>query len=182
MSVLFLTGGISEETATGLQNALWQCVADGKPEVTLAIDCFGGMVTASLAIIKTMQALPIPVNTVCVSRAFSMAAYLLAAGTSGRRFVGAEANVMVHYIRVNNFSGTPEELRQHADVLEREQGELIDRFVRLSQGRKSRDEWQALIGDYRDHEMSPQQVVEWGLADKVIEKADFLLASRATAV
>lgn len=65
-------------------------------EINLYINCVGGDIDSGLAIYDTMQYIKAPVTTICVGRAYSMAAVLLAAGSPGRRYALPNAKVMIH--------------------------------------------------------------------------------------
>lgn len=174
MAGFFLAGSINDEVAFNLQSSLWRA-AEVEKVFTITIDCFGGNVNAALAIIKTMLGMPeaLTVRTVCLSRAHSMATYILAAGTPGHRFVGSEAELMLHYILVENQSGNPGVLRKVADEMDQFQADLNKRYARLS-GQKNEEDWKHLLGDYQNHYFSAGQAVEWGLADHVVDRVDFM--------
>lgn len=67
----------------------------GKP-ITIYINSPGGVVTAGFGIYDTMQYIKCPVNTICVGQAASMGAFLLAAGTKGKRYSLVNSRIMIH--------------------------------------------------------------------------------------
>src|SRR5882672_11039819 len=69
---------------------------DPEKDINLYINTPGGSVTAGLGIYDTMQYVKPPINTICLGQAASMGAFLLTAGTKGKRFALPNARVMIH--------------------------------------------------------------------------------------
>ncbi len=123
----------------------------------------GGSVTAGLAILDTMKAVSCPVATYCVGQAASMGAVLLAAGEKGRRHALPHARIMIHQPwggaqgKASDIEITAREILRLKDVLN---GLLAE-----ASG-KTRE---AVVQDTdRDHFMSAEEAVAWGLVDKVL--------------
>lgn len=95
--IIFLTGGINDEVANlVIAQLLFLQSEDPKKDISLYINSPGGVVTAGLAIIDTMNHVQPDVSTVCVGMAASMGAVILSAGKKGKRFVLPNAEVMIH--------------------------------------------------------------------------------------
>lgn len=96
-NIIFLTGQIDFDTANiVIAQLLFLQSEDPKKDIKLYIDSQGGMVTAGLAIVDTMNHIKNNVSTVCVGMAASMAAVILSAGAKGKRFALPNAEVMIH--------------------------------------------------------------------------------------
>ena len=95
--VIFLGGGVDDDIANLIiAQMLFLSNDDPKADVNFYINSPGGSVTAGLAIYDTMQFLRCDVATTCVGLAASMGAWLLAAGTKGKRYVLPNSRVMIH--------------------------------------------------------------------------------------
>lgn len=96
-SIIFLGGPIDDHTANlVIAQLLFLQSEDPKKEISLYINSPGGSVTATLAIIDTMQHIKNDISTVCVGLAASGAALVLSAGTKGKRMVLPNSEVMIH--------------------------------------------------------------------------------------
>ena len=96
-NIIFLGGPIDDHTANlVIAQLLFLQSEDSKKEISLYINSPGGSVTATLAIIDTMQHIKNDISTVCVGLAASGAALVLSAGTKGKRMVLPNSEVMIH--------------------------------------------------------------------------------------
>jgi ATP-dependent Clp protease protease subunit len=95
--IVFLGGPIDDDTANlVIAQFLFLEAEDSKKDISLYINSPGGSVTATLAIVDTMNHVKPPVSTVCVGMAASGAAILLSAGEKGKRFALPNAEIMIH--------------------------------------------------------------------------------------
>ena len=95
--IVFLGGPIDDDTANlVIAQFLFLESEDPKKDIWLYINSPGGSVTATLAIVDTMNHVKPPVSTVCVGMAASGAAILLSAGEKGKRFALPNAEIMIH--------------------------------------------------------------------------------------
>ncbi|MDO8430460.1 MAG: ATP-dependent Clp endopeptidase proteolytic subunit ClpP [Candidatus Taylorbacteria bacterium] len=96
-NIIFLAGPIDDHVANiVIAQLLFLQSEDPKKDVTLYVNSPGGMVTAGLAIIDTMNNIKNDVSTVCVGVAASMGALILSSGKKGKRFALPNAEVMIH--------------------------------------------------------------------------------------
>ncbi|MEK7463777.1 MAG: ATP-dependent Clp endopeptidase proteolytic subunit ClpP [Patescibacteria group bacterium] len=96
-NIIFLTGSIDDHVANiVVAQLLFLQAEDPKKDITLYINSPGGVVTAGLAIIDTMNNIKNDVSTVCVGVAASMGALILSAGKKGKRYALPNAEVMIH--------------------------------------------------------------------------------------
>ena len=139
---------------------------DSTKDIYLYINSPGGSVTAGLAIYDTIQYVKSDVVTICVGLAASMGAFLLGAGTKGKRLALPHSRIMIHQ-PLGGASGQASDIRIQADEIlflkDRLNHELADRTG------QPLDKIQADTD--RDFFMSPQQAMEYGLIDNVIDKS-----------
>ncbi|KKT34752.1 MAG: ATP-dependent Clp protease proteolytic subunit [Candidatus Gottesmanbacteria bacterium GW2011_GWB1_44_11c] len=95
--IIFLGGSIDDAVAsTVIAQLLFLQSEDPKKDITLYVNSPGGVVTAGLAIVDTMNNIKPDVSTVCVGMAASMGAVILSAGAKGKRFALPNADIMIH--------------------------------------------------------------------------------------
>ena len=135
-------------------------------DIALYINSPGGSVTAGLAIYDTMQYIRPDVSTLCVGQAASMAALLLAGGTTGKRSVLPNSRVLIHQPMLYGLQGQQTDIDIHAKDLLRMRGR-IDEVLAYHTG-KSREE----IHDdtERDKILSGEEAVSYGLVDQVMSR------------
>jgi ATP-dependent Clp protease protease subunit len=152
---------------------------NSEKDISLFINSPGGSVTAGLAIYDTMQFIKPDVATYVVGQAASMGSFLAQAGAKGKRFVLPESRTMIHRVS----SGTPgtrgsvhvqelqfEDAKRSFEESQRINQRLTELYVKHNTAGKTYDE---MFGDMKfDTFLSAQQAVEYGLADKVIEKRE----------
>jgi ATP-dependent Clp protease protease subunit len=134
-------------------------------DITVYINCPGGTVSSGFAIYDTMQYLTCPVQTVCIGQAASMGAFLLAAGTKGKRFALPHSRIMIHQPmggtegQASDIEIQAKELvRMKSDlnhILAERTGQPLDKVTRDSE---------------RDHYMSADEACAYGLIDQVVSK------------
>jgi len=96
-NIIFLGGGIDDHIANIIiAQLLFLQSEDPKKDITLYVNSPGGMVTAGLAIIDTMNNIKNDVSTVCVGLAASMGAVILASGAKGKRYALPNSEIMIH--------------------------------------------------------------------------------------
>jgi ATP-dependent Clp protease protease subunit len=139
---------------------------DPKADVHLYINSPGGSVTAGMAIYDTMQFITCDVATYCIGQAASMGAVLLAAGAKGKRFCLPNSRVMIHQ-PLAGMQGTAEEILIHANEFKKTKQKL-NQILAKHTGKTLSD----LERDTdRDHFLSAEESVAYGLVDKVVESA-----------
>lgn len=94
---IFLTGEVTDETANLVVGQLLYLESkDSQKDISLYINSPGGSVSAGLAIFDTINYIKCDVTTICVGLAASMGAFLLAAGTKGKRYALPYSEIMIH--------------------------------------------------------------------------------------
>ncbi len=167
--IIFLSQEVDDNIANAIVASMLYLDSEdpGKP-ISLYINSPGGSVTAGMAIYDTMQHIKSDVVTICVGLAASMGAFLLAAGTKGKRFALPHARIMIHQplggTGRSQASDIAIEAREILRIRSQLNGILADRSGQpLSKIEKDTD---------RDYFLSAQESKEYGLIDKVIESVN----------
>ena len=138
---------------------------DPDKDIQFYINSPGGSVTAGMAIYDTMQYIKCDVCTICVGMAASMGAFLLSAGTKGKRYALPNAEIMIH----QPSAGTQGQVTDMAIHLKRL--EIIKQRMNRIMAENTGKSVETVTADCeRDNFMTAEQAVEYGLIDKVIEK------------
>ena len=166
--IVFVVGPINDNVASLVTAQLLYLESeDPKKEISLYINCPGGLVTAGLGIYDTMQYIKPPVSTLCIGQASSMGSFLLAAGEKGKRFSLPNSRIMVHQPSAG-FQGQATDIEIHAN-------EVLSLKIRLNEiyskhTNKSVDEIKKSLE--RDNFMTPENAKQFGLIDKVVAKRE----------
>lgn len=98
--IIFLSEDVTKETGSSLSALLlYYDAEDSQRDIRIYINCNGGDATALSNIYDVMQMITAPVQTVCIGKAYSAAAILLAAGAPGKRFATKHSDIMIHGIQ-----------------------------------------------------------------------------------
>lgn len=163
--ILFLREEVSAETANLLVAQLLLLDADDhEAQIDLYINSPGGSVVDGMAIVDAMQCIQAPVSTICIGQAASMAAWILAAGTRGRRVATPHAEIMLHQVSAG-FKGQAADVRVQADRIQRTQESL----VRLFAGWTGQDTDRIRRDMERDFFISAEEARAYGVIDEVLE-------------
>ena len=136
---------------------------DPDKDICIYINSPGGSVTAGMAIYDTMQYIKCDVSTICVGLAASMGAFLLSAGTKGKRFALPNAEVMIHQ-PLGGAKGQASDVQLHARWLLKTK----DKLNRILSENTGKDLSTIEKDTDRDNFMSAAEAAEYGLIDKVI--------------
>ncbi len=162
--IIFLGTEITDEVANLVIAQLLYLEAEASDkDISLYINSPGGSITAGLAIYDTMQFITSPVSTICLGQAASMAAVLLAAGTTGKRFALPNSRIILHQ-PFGEFQGQATDLAIQAKEILRLR-ESINRILAKHTGQPL-EKIQSEVE--RDLIMTPAQALEYGLIDQVI--------------
>ncbi|MBE5816786.1 MAG: ATP-dependent Clp protease proteolytic subunit [Clostridiales bacterium] len=163
--IVFISGEITNETADVVVAQMLFLEADNpNKDITFYINSPGGSITAGMAIYDTMQYVKCDVSTICVGMAASMGAFLLAAGTKGKRFSLPNSKVLIHQPLISGLGGQASDVLIHAENL-RQTKETMNRLLSEMTGQPL----EAVVRDTdRDHYMSAFEAKAYGLIDDVI--------------
>ena len=164
--IVFLADEVNDVTASlVVAQMLYLEAQDPDKDISFYINSPGGSVSAGLAIYDTMNFIKCDVSTICIGMAASMGAFLLAAGTKGKRFALPNSEIMIHQ-PLGGTRGQATDIKIHADhiiktreklnkILSERTGQPIETIDRDTE---------------RDNFLSAQAAAEYGLIDKVIDK------------
>ena len=137
---------------------------DPDKDINIYINSPGGSVTAGMAIYDTMRYIKPDISTICVGMAASMGAFLLAAGTEGKRYCLPNAEIMIHQ-PLGGVKGQAEDIRIHAEWILKTR-EKLNRILSENTGQP----FEKVAADTdRDNFMSADEAAEYGIIDKVIK-------------
>src|ERR1041385_6831299 len=138
---------------------------DPDKDISLYVNSPGGDVYAGLAIYDTLTFVKPDVRTICVGTAMSMGAVLLAAGTKGKRSALPNAKILIHQVWTGQFGGQASDV----EIRAREGLELQPRVEQILADHTGQPLERVSKDTDRDHFMSAQEALEYGLIDEVIE-------------
>ncbi len=164
--IIFLSEEVNDTTASLIVAQLLYLEAqDPDKDIQFYINSPGGSVTAGMAIYDTMQYIKCDVATICVGMAASMGAFLLSAGTKGKRMALPNAEIMIH----QPSAGTQGQITDMAIHLRRLETikERLNRILADNTGKSVE-----VITDAceRDNFMTSQEALEFGLIDRVLDR------------
>ncbi|KAI4453098.1 atp-dependent clp protease proteolytic subunit [Holotrichia oblita] len=134
-------------------------------EICLYINSPGGSVTAGLAIFDTIRYIKCDVSTICIGMAASMGAFLLSAGTKGKRFVLPNSEVMIHQ-PLGGAQGQATDIKIAAEHIIKTR-ERLNKILSENTGKDIK----TIEADVeRDNYMTAKQAVDYGIVDKIISK------------
>lgn len=162
--IIMLTEEVNNVTASLIvAQLLYLEGQDSTKDISLYINSPGGSVTDGMAIYDTMQYIKCDVSTICMGMAASMGAFLLAAGTKGKRYALPNSDIMIHQPS-GGAQGQATDIMIHADHIIQTKKKLN---TILSE--KTGQPYEVIAKDTeRDNFMTAQQALEYGLIDKVI--------------
>ena len=138
---------------------------DASKDINLYINSPGGSVTDGFAIYDTMQYIKCDVSTICMGLAASMGAFLLAAGTKGKRFALPNSEIMIHQ-PLGRVQGQATDMRIHTENILKTKA----RLNKILADRTGQPLEKIEQDTERDNFMSAPEAMDYGLIDKVIEK------------
>ena len=163
--IIMMDGPIDERVSSVLTaQLLFLESQDAKKDITLYINSPGGLVTAGMAIYDTMQYISADIQTVVVGQACSMGSLLASAGTKGKRLMLPHSRHMIHQ-PLGGASGQATDVEIRANELLRWKTELTKIYEKTTGQplQKLKDDME------RDKFMTPEEAVEYGLADKIVK-------------
>ena len=168
-NIIFIGTAIDDAVANlVIAQILFLAAEDPSKDIALYINSPGGVTTAGLAILDTMNWVEPDIVTYCLGQAASMAAVLLAAGTKGKRFALPYARILIHQPHATGLSGQAADIDIQAreilrtreilnDILARSTGQPLERIQRDVD---------------RDYILDAAQAVEYGMIDRVVSRRD----------
>ena len=166
--IIFLADEVNDVTASVVvAQMLFLEAQDPDKEISFYINSPGGSVTAGMAIYDTMQFIKCDVSTICIGMAASMGAFLLAAGTKGKRFALPHSEIMIHQ-PLGGAQGQASDIKIRADLILRTR-DMLNKILAERTGKTVK----TIEKDTdRDNFMTAQQALEYGIIDRILEKRD----------
>lgn len=163
--IIFLGEEVNDVTASlVVAQILFLESEDPTKDINLYINSPGGSVVAGMAIYDTMQYVKCDVSTICMGMAASMAAFLLAGGTKGKRYVLPNAEIMIHQPS-GGAQGQATEIRIAAEQILKTR-EKMNKIL----AENTNQPIEVIERDTeRDNYMSAKEALDYGIIDKVIE-------------
>jgi len=166
--IIILSEDVNNASASSIiAQMLFLEAQDPDKDICFYINSPGGVISAGMAIYDTMQYIKCDVSTICMGMAASMGAFLLSAGTKGKRIALPNSEIMIHQplISGGGISGQCTDIKIHSDhmvytrnklneILSKNTGKPLDVIERDTE---------------RDNYLSAQQALEYGLIDQVLE-------------
>jgi ATP-dependent Clp protease protease subunit len=162
--IVFLGTEVNDQVANAIIGQLLFLDADRPGEdIKFYINSPGGVVTAGLAIFDTMNLIKSDVSTICVGQAASMGAFLLGAGTKGKRYSLPNSRIMIHQPS-GGAQGQSSDIQIQAQEIQR----IKDTLNTLIAGHTGKTKKEVEKDTDRDNFMSADEALKYGLIDKVI--------------
>ena len=164
--IIFLSDEVNDATASlVVAQMLFLEAQDPDKDISFYINSPGGSVTAGMAIYDTMNYIKCDVSTICIGMAASMGAFLLSAGTKGKRLALPNSEIMIHQ-PLGGAKGQASDIKIQADLILRTR----DRLNRILAENTGKSIEEIARDTDRDNFMTAEQALAYGLVDKVLTK------------
>ncbi len=164
-NIIFLGGPIDDNVANiVIAQLLFLQAEDPKKDISLYINSPGGSVTATLAMIDTMNYIKNDVSTICVGMAASGGAWLLSAGKKGKRYALSNSEMMIHQPLQGGIEGQASDI----EITARQIIKTKERLAKIMSDNTGQDLKKVTADIDRDFYMSADEAKKYGLIDKVL--------------
>lgn len=162
--IIFLGGEVTDDEANLIvAQMLFLEADDPDKDISLYINSPGGSITAGMAIYDTMQYIRCDVSTICIGMAASMGAFLLAAGAKGKRRALPNGEILIHQ-PLGGARGQATEVAIHAEQLIKTR----EKMNKILAERTGQSVEQIALDTERDHYMTAEEALNYGLIDEII--------------
>ena len=166
--IIFLGTGVDDNVANAIIAQMLFLESDEPDQdIYLYVNSPGGQVSSGMAIYDTMQYIKPDVQTICIGQAASMGALLLAAGANGKRFSLPHARIMIHQPS-GGFQGQHTDIEIQAKEISRIR-DILDGILATHSGQDAK---KVRKDTERDHYMTGEEALKYGLIDKLITKRE----------
>jgi len=163
--IILLFNEVNDDLAcTIIAQMLYLEAVDPQRDICLYINSPGGSVSAGLGIYDTMRHLKCDVSTICVGLAASMGAFLLSAGTKGKRYALPNSQIMIHQVL-----GGAQGQATDVEIEARHMLDIKQRLNTLMAANVGKPVEEVTRDTERNNWMFPAQALEYGLIDKILE-------------
>jgi ATP-dependent Clp protease, protease subunit len=165
---IFLWGAVTDASAKEItEKLLYLEATDPGKDITFYINSPGGSITAGMAVYDTMQLISSPITVIVTGMAASMGSILLSGAPKGRRFLYPHSRVLIHQPLISGrFIGPATDINIQAQEMEKLRSELNQILAKASGQPIERIDKDT----DRDFYLNAQEAIDYGLADKIIEK------------
>ena len=164
--IIFLSDEVNDATASlVVAQLLFLESQDPDKDIAFYINSPGGSVTAGMAIYDTMNFIKCDVSTICIGMAASMGAFLLSAGTKGKRYALPNSEIMIHQ-PLGGARGQATDIKIQADLILRTR----DRLNRILAANTGKSVEEIARDTERDNYMTAEEALNYGLIDKIFDK------------
>ena len=164
--IIFLSDEVNDATASlVVAQMLFLEAQDPTKDISFYINSPGGSVTAGMAIYDTMQYIKCDVSTICIGMAASMGAFLLSAGTKGKRIALPHSEIMIHQ-PLGGAQGQASDIKIRAELILRTR-DMLNKILSENTGKPIE---QIEKDTDRDNFMTAEQALEYGIIDRIITK------------
>ena len=164
--IIFLSDEVNDATASlVVAQMLFLESQDPDKDIAFYINSPGGSVTAGMAIYDTMNFIKCDVSTICIGMAASMGAFLLSAGTKGKRYALPNSEIMIHQ-PLGGARGQATDIKIQADLILRTR----DRLNRILAENTGKSIEEIARDTERDNYMTAEEALNYGLIDKIFTK------------
>ncbi len=165
--IIMLSGEVNDQVAsTIVAQLLFLEAQDPDKDIYFYINSPGGVITSGLSMYDTMNYIKPDIVTICMGQAASMGAFLLSAGTKGKRYALPHARIMIHQPS-GGAQGQSTDIQIQAQEIQRLK-DTLNQIMAENCGKKAK---QLEKDTERDNFMSAKEAVEYGLIDKVLTKS-----------
>lgn len=166
--IIVLSDEVNDATASiVVAQLLFLDSQDSEKDIFLYINSPGGSITSGMAIYDTMQYVKADVSTICVGMAASMGAFLLAGGAKGKRICLPHSEVLIHQPLIGGgLAGQCTDIKIHSEHLVRTR-KMLNELLAQNTGRSVEE---IERDTERDHYMTAQEALDYGIVDKIITK------------
>ena len=167
--IIFLGSEIDDDVANSIVAQLLLLDSENPDkDIMLYINSPGGVITAGMAIYDTMKLIKADVSTICLGDAASMGAFLLSAGTKGKRLALPNSRIMIHQ-PLGGAKGQATDI----EIEEKEILRMKTMLCTLMAEHTGQTVDKIKQDTERDNFMTAEEALKYGLIDKIVEKADF---------
>ena len=166
--IIFLSDEVNDASASlVVAQLLFLEAQDPDKDISFYINSPGGSVTAGMAIYDTMNFIKCDVSTICIGMAASMGAFLLSAGTKGKRIALPHSEIMIHQ-PLGGAQGQASDIKIRADLILRTR-DMLNKILAENTGKPIE---QIERDTDRDYFMTAEQALEYGIIDKIYTHRD----------
>ena len=164
--IIFLSDEVNDTTASlVVAQLLFLEAQDPTKDIFFYINSPGGSVTAGMAIYDTMQYIKCDVSTICIGMAASMGAFLLSAGTKGKRIALPHSEIMIHQ-PLGGAQGQASDIKIRAELILRTR-DMLNKILSDNTGKSIE---QIEKDTDRDYFMTAEEALNYGIVDRILTK------------